>query len=83
MVWNIVRRSLGAAVPGVDRYVQNIATASLGLVDIHDSRRAFHGYACVSSPDRHTFQSSLDSPEWPIGMFQVMLVSRVVPWPMP
>ena len=51
-------------MPGVGRYVQNFATSSLGLVDIHDSRPAFDGYACVWFADRDTLQSSMRSPEW-------------------
>jgi hypothetical protein len=62
--WRGSHAALGAEVPGVDRYVQNLATASLGLVGIHDSRPAFDGYACVWFPDRSTFQSSLASPQW-------------------
>jgi uncharacterized protein (TIGR02118 family) len=62
--WRGAHAALGAAVPGVDRYVQNVATASLGLVDIHDSRPAFDGYACVWFPDRDTFLSSTKSPQW-------------------
>ena len=56
--------TLGAEVPGVDRYVQNLATASLGLVGIHDSLPAFDGYACVWFADRRTFRSSVASPQW-------------------
>ena len=62
--WRGPHAALGAAVPGVDRYVQNVATASLGLVDIHDSRPSFDGYACVWFPDSATFESSTASTEW-------------------
>ena len=62
--WCGSHAALAAAVPGVERYVQNFATASLGLVDIHDSRPAFDGYACVWFADRDSCRSSLQSPEW-------------------
>ncbi len=62
--WCSTHAALGAAVPGVQRYVQNFATSSLGLVGLHDSRPAFDGYACVWFADRAAFRSSLQSPEW-------------------
>lgn len=62
--WCGAHAVLGAAVPGIERYVQNFATASLGLVDIHSSRPAFDGYACVWFADRAAFESSLKSPQW-------------------
>lgn len=55
---------LGATVPGVERYVQNFATSSLGLVDIHDARPAFDGYACVWFADRGAFEAASRSAEW-------------------
>jgi uncharacterized protein (TIGR02118 family) len=51
-------------VPGVDRYVQNLATASLGLVGIDDSPPAFDGYACAWFANRSTFRSATVSPQW-------------------
>jgi uncharacterized protein (TIGR02118 family) len=62
--WRGPHAALSANVPGVQRYVQNLATASLGLVGIHDSRPSFDGYACVWFPDRGTFQLSVGSPQW-------------------
>jgi uncharacterized protein (TIGR02118 family) len=62
--WCGEHAALGAGVPGVERYVQNFATSSLGLVGIHDSRPSFDGYACVWFADRAGFRSSVQSPQW-------------------
>jgi uncharacterized protein (TIGR02118 family) len=56
--------ALGAAVPGVRRYVQNMPTASLGLLGVDDAPTAFDGYSCVWFDDRPFLDAALKSNEW-------------------
>ena len=62
--WRGRHAELGRAVHGVERYVQNHATESLGLVGPDAERPDFDGYACVWFADRDAFQGALGSPEW-------------------
>ena len=62
--WLGPHAALGAAVPGVRRYVQNLPTASLGLSGIDDSPTAFDGYACAWFDDPAALDAALGSAEW-------------------
>lgn len=62
--WRTQHAGLGAAVPGVRRYVQNSPTASLGLLGVTDAPTDFDGYACVWFDDRQTLDTALGSAEW-------------------
>ena len=63
--WTGAHAELGQAVPGVRRYVQNVASAALHLVGIDPDRAtAFDGYACVWFDDRPSFEAATQSPAW-------------------
>lgn len=62
--WRNQHAALGAAVPGVRRYVQNSPTASLGLLGVDNAPTAFDGYACVWFDDRPALDAALGSAEW-------------------
>jgi uncharacterized protein (TIGR02118 family) len=62
--WRDIHGPLGRAVPGIDRYVQNYATQSLGMVGVSDDPPAFDGYSCCWYADRDAFHTSLETPEW-------------------
>jgi EthD domain len=62
--WAGEHAELARAVPGIERYVQSHATASLGLVGIEASRAASDGYGCMWFADRSGFLDARDTPEW-------------------
>lgn len=62
--WSDGHAELARAVPGIDGYVQNHATASLGLVGVDTTRPAFDGYGCMWFADRGSFVAVRDTPEW-------------------
>lgn len=62
--WSTVHGPLGAQVAGIQRYVQNHAQDSLGLVGIAERPRAFDGYSCCWYDDEEAFTASLRTPEW-------------------
>ena len=63
--WTGAHADLGRSVPGVRRYVQNLASSALHLVGIDPDRpAAFDGYACVWFDDRSSYEVATRSPEW-------------------
>jgi uncharacterized protein (TIGR02118 family) len=63
--WTGPHAQLSRAVPGVRRYVQNVASAALHLVGIDpDQPTAFDGYACVWFDDRASYEAARSSPAW-------------------
>jgi uncharacterized protein (TIGR02118 family) len=62
--WSGPHAALAAAVPGLDRYVQNHPTARLGLVGPADDRAAFDCYDCGWFADRAAFGSAITTAEW-------------------
>ena len=62
--WTGPHGALGAAVPGIERYVQSHSTETLGLLGPTDARPAFDGYACLWFADRQAFDASVATPEW-------------------
>lgn len=62
--WSGPVAALGAAVPGVERYVQSHSTQSLGLLGVNDDPPKFDGYACVWFTDRDAYTASTATAEW-------------------
>ena len=62
--WRGAHAELGRAVPGVERYVQNHPTTSLGALGVEPGRPHFDGYACVWFRDRSSYEAAVGSPEW-------------------
>jgi uncharacterized protein (TIGR02118 family) len=62
--WQEVHGPLGAAVPQIERYVQNHCGNALGPVSVLDERPAFDGYSSAWYADRAAFDASLLTPEW-------------------
>jgi uncharacterized protein (TIGR02118 family) len=62
--WSDGHAELARAVPGIERYVQDHATASLGLVGVNPDRPAFDGYGCMWFTDRDAFLAARGTPEW-------------------
>jgi len=62
--WRGPHAALGSAVPGVARYVQNVATASLGLDEVEDSPTAFDGYACIWFASHDSARAAMASSAW-------------------
>jgi uncharacterized protein (TIGR02118 family) len=62
--WETVHGPLGAAVPQIERYIQNHAGMALGPEEILDEPAAFNGYSSAWYADRAAFDASLLTPEW-------------------
>jgi uncharacterized protein (TIGR02118 family) len=62
--WRDRHGPLGREVPGIERYVQNHATASLHAVGVDETKPAFDGYSCCWYEDSDAFSASLETPEW-------------------
>lgn len=63
--WRGPHAELGAAVPGVARYVQNAASIALHLVGFDDDMpTAFDGYSCVWFDDQQSYDAASRSTQW-------------------
>ncbi len=62
--WREVHGPLGAAVPGIERYVQSHVVSALGPVAVSDEPALFDGYSCCWYESREAFERSLATPEW-------------------
>jgi uncharacterized protein (TIGR02118 family) len=61
--WRDVHGPLGAKVPGVERYVQNVVLGPAGELGPSEEEVAFDGYSCIWYTDRDAFIASADTPE--------------------
>jgi uncharacterized protein (TIGR02118 family) len=62
--WRDVHGAIALRVPGIDRYVQNLAIGSLGAAGVEDELPAFDGFSECWYADRDAYLRSQESPEW-------------------
>jgi uncharacterized protein (TIGR02118 family) len=62
--WRDVHGPIALRAPGIDRYVQNLAVASIDLQGVVDELPGFDGFSECWYADREAYLRSQSSPEW-------------------
>jgi uncharacterized protein (TIGR02118 family) len=62
--WEGEHAELTAAVPGLAKYVLNLATQNLGLLGVNDEPLKYHGYAWMWFDDQAAFEAATASDAW-------------------
>jgi uncharacterized protein (TIGR02118 family) len=62
--WRDVHAPIALSVPGIDRYVQNLAVGTLTMTGVSDEIPAFDGFSECWYADRDAYLGSQESPEW-------------------
>ena len=55
---------IALAVPGIDRYVQNLVVAAIEGRDVTDGPTAFDGFSECWFVDRPAYDRAMATPEW-------------------